>query len=940
VDFFVSHTGRDRAWAEWVAWQLVDADYEVELDIWDWAVGDNFVTKMSTALDKAARVVALFSRSYFDPQRYTTDEWSAALVKDERGASRLIPLVVEECEIPGVLRPLIRNTLFGVDEDTARKLLLDAARGPRRPDGKPEFPASRQAEERRQVGQRPRLPGQQPAVWKVPARNADFTGRDRDLVRLRERLLSGGAGLVQVLHGMGGVGKTQLAVEYAHRFAGDYELVWWISAEQTSLISEQFAALAVEADLTGTNTDNAAALLAVRKYLREHDRWLLIFDNAEDPEAIRPWLSAGRGHVVITSRNPGWNELASRTEITPFARYESAALLHARVSGLSELDADELAEELGDLPLALAHAAGTLTETGLSVTEYRDLLSQRANEVLDENPPSTYPVSLAATVRVSMERLTELAPAAVSVLQICAMLAPEPIPTGWLANTDTFPEPTMAAEVADPLALGRVVRRIGQFGLARIGSSGLRLHRMSKAVIRDQMSAAERLTLHGRAEALLIAAHPGSPDDPATWQKWAQLLPHILELGPANSDNSKLCGLASDAALYLLRRGDTASAMPFVQRLHDQWRIRIGPDDRNTLTAATEIAHAHYLRGEYRTALQLVEDTLPRWQREFGSDDPSTLRSLSDLATVLSALGEYERARQLHEDAWEKRQRVLGDDHPDTLTSQSNLATIFSELGQDLRAQQLHEEAREKRRQILGDDHPDTLSSQSNLAGILSNIGQHQRAQQLHEDAWEKHRQILGDNHPRTLTSQVKFATTLNNIGQRERAQQLHEDAWEKHRQILGDNHPSTLTSQVSLANTLSNIGQHQRAQQLHEDAWEKRRRALGDDHPASLESAQNVGVGLLNRGQAVQARQLLGAVLARQRRALGRDHKQTLRTAVCLALALRRVGKASRAEYVAETTMNDHRRVFGENAHQTQWAERNLHPILHAQRKQSNRRH
>jgi len=232
------------------------------------------------------------------------------------------------------------------------------------------------------------------------------------------------------------------------------------------------------------------------------------------PEAIRPWLSAGRGHVVITSRNPGWNELASRTEITPFARYESAALLHARVSGLSELDADELAEELGDLPLALAHAAGTLTETGLSVAEYRDLLSQRANEVLDENPPSTYPVSLAATVRVSMERLTELAPAAVSVLQICAMLAPEPIPTGWLANADTFPEPTMAAEVADPLALGRVVRRIGQFGLARIGSSGLRLHRMSKAVIRDQMSAAERLTLHGRAEALLIAAHPGSPDDP------------------------------------------------------------------------------------------------------------------------------------------------------------------------------------------------------------------------------------------------------------------------------------------------------------------------------------------------------------------------------------------------------------------------------------------
>jgi hypothetical protein len=287
VDFFVSHAGRDQAWAEWVAWHLVEAGYTVELDCWDWAAGDNFITRMHRALDAANRVVALFSPAYFEELRYTTEEWTSTLVK-EQGGHRLVPVQVEPCALPRLVCPLVCVDLFDVGEAEAVRRLIAAARGPARPDGKPMFPGRGQAGSLTDRGQAsPRLPGVLPAVWNVGPRNPGFVGRDAMLVQLRERLRSGGRAVVQALHGMGGVGKTQVAIEYAYRYAGAYELVWWVSAEKTSLIGEQYATLATELDVAPPRADTASAVSALRAYLRGHDRWLLVLDNAESPQELR-----------------------------------------------------------------------------------------------------------------------------------------------------------------------------------------------------------------------------------------------------------------------------------------------------------------------------------------------------------------------------------------------------------------------------------------------------------------------------------------------------------------------------------------------------------------------------------------------------------------------------------------------------------------------------
>ncbi len=247
-DFLISHAGRDRAWAEWVAWQLTEAGFEVELDYWHWAAGDNFVTQMREALDRADRVLALFSAAYFEPARYTNDEWSAALVKDESARHRLLPVRIEDVSPPTLLRPILSVELFGVSAAEARARLLRAARGARgRPAKEPAFPGSEavgQGSPPKEIG--PRLPGSVPQIWNVPARNRAFTGRDSILVQLREQLVNSGNTVVQALQGMGGVGKTQLAIEYAHRFSGEYELAWWINSESTELISNQLTEFAIQ----------------------------------------------------------------------------------------------------------------------------------------------------------------------------------------------------------------------------------------------------------------------------------------------------------------------------------------------------------------------------------------------------------------------------------------------------------------------------------------------------------------------------------------------------------------------------------------------------------------------------------------------------------------------------------------------------------------------
>ncbi|MFI9832726.1 FxSxx-COOH system tetratricopeptide repeat protein [Streptomyces sp. NPDC051913] len=782
--WFISHAGADRAWAEWIAWQLLDVGFEVELDCWDWGAGDSFVAKMNTALERG-RMLALYSPAYFDPERFTTLEWEAMLAMREK----IIPVRVADTTPPPVLRPLIAPDLFGLDEQAAREVLLRAVKGPSRPERAPGRPPGMLS---RIGGTGPRLPGNLPRVRNLPARNASFTGRDSLLVHLREALASGQRVAVQALHGRGGVGKTQLAVEYAYRFAGEYEFAWWVASEDLALIPDQLAALASRTGIAPASTPPAAAVELLLAELGTMPRWLLVFDNAEDPDALAPFLPGGLGHVLITSRSPHWNAYAVPVDVDTLSRAESVALLRAQGAVLTDADADDIATTLDDLPLALAQAAALLTR-GLSPADLKEELAANLGDVMTHNPPPGYPVGLAAQVRLTRSRLKAEHPGAGAVVDALALLAPEPFPLTLCSGRLPDQASALLAEtMGSRLAAGSAVEAVARHGLARVAGGTLQLHRLTQDMLKGQMKGQEQDQAMADAETLLTAAYPGDAWEPRRWPAWQILLPHVLAIDPARLDTSRARNVLGQACWYLMDRGQARTVRERLQRLYDTCLQQLGPDHDDTLRAAHRLARAYDDTQDHERARALDEDTLSRHRRLLGDEDPGTLASALNLAVRLRALGRDEEALALDEKTLAVRRRVLRMEHPDTLRTASNLAVDLAKVGRVGEAVVLGEETLEAQRRVLGPEHPETLRTGAGLASSLAEAGRVAEAVVLGEETLEAQRGMLGPEHPETLNTANNLAVDLAELGQVGDAVVLGEETLEARRRVLGEDHVET----------------------------------------------------------------------------------------------------------------------------------------------------
>jgi hypothetical protein len=786
TDFFISHAGRDTGWAEWLAWQLEQAGYTVELDVWDWAPGDDFVARMQTALEAADRLLAVCTEAYF-ASAFGGAELRAAFAGQARAEGRIVPVLIEPVRLPPLYAPLISLDLTGLDEPAAAVRLRDRLTGVR-PTGPPPFPRAGPA-----PGGRPGFAGALPGVWRAPPRNPHFTGRDGMLAELRRRLGAGeGTLTVQALYGLGGVGKTQLAIEYAHRFAADYQLVWWIDAEQPVLIPEQLATLAARLDLPSgpTVADTVERLLAE---LRDRDGWLLAFDNAERSADITDYRPGGAGHVLITSRSPGWGALGGRLEVDVLTRAETIALLRARIPALDEELADKLAAELGDLPLAAAQAAGYLEQTELPAVDYLRRFRTRRATLLARGEVPCYHGRIDTTWGLSLERLRSEEPAAVQLLELAAFLAPEPIPlTLFTGHPELLDEP-LRSTAADPDALADTVGALVGYSLARRHPDGFQLHRLVQAVIRHQLETDRQQATAERVLALLAAASPGDPEHPASWVAYAQLVPHMLATAPLGDHHPGSRELVLDITRYLQARGDSSGSRAVCQTLLDRWPRMLGPDHPDTLSAASSLTRALVQLGDGESGRTLAQDTLQRCRRVLSPNHPTTLYSAAVLARALLGLGEVEPARALCQDTLQRCHRVLGPDHPTSLYSATVLARALVELGEVESARALCQDTLQRCRRVLSPDHLIALWAAAALTSALVSLGEAEPAHALGQDTLQRCRRVLSPDHLIALWAAAALTGALARVGEAEPARALGQDTLQRCRRVLGPDSPTTL---------------------------------------------------------------------------------------------------------------------------------------------------
>ncbi|MEW6660104.1 MAG: FxSxx-COOH system tetratricopeptide repeat protein [Thermodesulfobacteriota bacterium] len=805
-DFFISYNKADKAWAEWIAWELEAAGYTTILQAWDFRPGGNFVLEMQKAAASATRTIAVLSPDYLTAE-FPQPEWAAAFAQDPTGAKGImVPVRVSKVDLEGLLGQIIYINLIGLDEEAARNALISGIEQRRaKPSSALKFPDAARPREA------PRFPGSLPPIWNVPhQRNPNFTGREQLLKDLRASLTAGQAtALTQAaLHGLGGIGKTQLALEYAHRHAPDYDLVWWLRAETPATLAGDYADLAGPLDLPEKGAqEQEAAVAAVRHYLEQHGRWLLIFDNAADPKDLENYLPrGGSGYILITSRYAAWRGTAQPLEVKVWPREEAIAFLLKRTGEQDVAAAGVLAQELGDLPLALEQAAAYMEACGCTCAQYLPRFRSKRRALLRRGQWSRdYPATVATTWDISFKKLQEESPAGADLLNLCAFWAPDDIPRELLAQGAKHLPKKLAQVVNDPMALEAALEALQRCSLMAVGGDSLAVHRLVQAVVRDRLHHKARQKWAGVAVEMVNAAL--SEDDLynlAIWPWYDRLLPHALAAGGhASTFQVALAAggrVLNQAGCYLQKRAEFMEARKAYEGALALSEAAYGPIHPHVATLEHNLGSVLQDQGDLSGARSHYERALAMDEAGCGPNHPRVALLLNSVGSVLRAQGDLAGAKSCYERALAIDEAAYGPDHPAVARDANNLGFVFQALGDLTAAKAYCERSLAIGEAVYGPDHPRVAVDLTNLGSVLQAQGDQAAAKSCYERALSIDAAAYGPNHPTVAINANNLASVLLALGDVEGARLLIARALETCRQFLGDDHPTTKILQDNFA--------------------------------------------------------------------------------------------------------------------------------------------
>ncbi|MGW3740583.1 FxSxx-COOH system tetratricopeptide repeat protein [Streptomyces sp. NPDC005146] len=950
----ISFAGFNRAWAAWIGDRLERRGVTVVQQRWDPPVDVPLEESLRDLTLARGLVLVILSDWYFQLGPRSHDEWNRALREVVApDPDRFVAVSVTTSALPGATSVFGAADLTNVGADEAERRLLARLGLPADPP--PETAAARPG---------PRFPSETPEVWGgVPRRNTRFTGREELLSRAYRALQDAGSGAgVVTLHGMSGVGKTQLAAEYVYRFGSEYDVVWWVPADRRALYRQKLAELAPELGLS-TGAEYGERLRAVRDSLRRgdpHSHWLLVLDGADEPEQIWDLVPTGPGHVLITSRNPEWSEHNSNlVEVPVYSRDESVAFIRRRAPRLAQTEADLLADALEDLPLLLDQTAGWLNDSDMSVDEYIELLEGGIDQDVVKIS-ADFPLAFQTAWSILLNKLKDTVPESVDLLRLCTFFAPGSIPVRLLKEMPAGELPEqLSGLMNDPLLWNKAIGQLRQYSVVRLEShdsiidepssgESLYLHRMVHQIVSKDMPDRDRQEFIDVVRRALAAADPGRPSDTRLWPAYAEITPHLKWADVLLSTDPAVHTLVLNCLRYMYLSGEYRAGIKLGARAMKAWRELLGENHprvwdlsynyANLLravgdyagTEAIERAAVNHLRaergerdlehlraagglaadlrglGRYDEALEISDWILASYRELLGEQDSRTLDAQNNLGISLRLLGRYEESLELNRRTLEARRQLLRPRHSWTLYSEINYATDLRLLGRYAEAESLQAQSTRVHRIVLGADNPQTLRAEHNLALCHYRSGDRSEARELFTRVLERCERVLGEGDPLTMmfaASQSCFAREHADIDQ---ARDISEKVMSGYTDMLGEAHPYVAGTRANHALILRNVGEREHALVLIEGALADMTQAVGENHPWTLGCAINASALRNLIGDPESAASLMEATITRATEVLGRTHPLTLSARIAHAADLRGVRDRRRAEKVEAEALGD----------------------------------
>ena len=759
-----------------------------------------------------------------------------------------------------------------------------------------------------------------PEVWNVPYyRNPYFTGRDELLDQLDEllapfeqaaTLTSRRVALTQpqAITGLGGIGKTQIAVEYAYRSrdSGRYRHTFWVNAASQETILASFVEIAtLLPEFAARNeTDQRKLIEAVKHWLEQCKQpWLLIFDNVDhdgDLPAIREYLpQGGSGSVLLTTRASAVGSLATPIEVETMGFVEGALLLLRRAHRVKhtfdlehmsdeEIDqvhrAGNIVEALDHFPLAIDQAGAYLEETQCSFEEYLDLYQTHRQKLLAERgaQATDYPDSVATTWSLSIQKVQQKRPAAAELLQLCSFLAPDSIPEELITDGAAYWPAFLQQAATDPFAFQQMMKELLKYSLVKrlVEDRTLSIHRLVQAMQRDRMDGEVQRQWVERVIRAVNKVFPDLPQDMASWQQCLRYLNQAQVCYELIERYGLTLVEAADVlhrtSLYLGEHALYAEAEPLSQRAIVICERTLGPDHPDVAANLNNLASLYRGQGKYAEAEPLYQRALTIYEQQLGTEHPDTARCLNNLAEFYSTQGKYEQAGSLMQQALAIRKRHLEANHPDIAQSLNNLAGIYVFQGKYEQAEPLFQEALSIRKRILGLRHPDTAQTLNNLAEVYRVQNEIELAMPLCQEALVIRKQTLGSDHVDTAQSMHTLAMLYESQGEYERAELLMQQVLKVYQKQLGPDHPDVAVCLNDMSALYYAQGKYEQTELLIHQALAIQEQQLGAEHPNMAAWLKNLADLYRSQGKYTEAEPLYQRALAISKQQLGTEHPQT----------------------------------------------------------------